>query len=429
MTQELPFDGDDAEPILALDDLRTHFPIRKGLLRREVGRVRAVDGVSLQIDDGEILGVVGESGSGKSTVAHSILGLVDPTDGEIRFRGRPRNELSKPELWEYRRRIQLVTQDPSEAFSPRMRIGEAVAEPLKLHGVDDTELRRTVVKDILERVGLSADDVDRYPHEFSGGEKQRIAIARALIVNPDLIVADEPTSGLDGRVQSTVLSLLDSVRREHDIAILFISHDLDVVRRFCDRVAVMYLGEIVERGATDAIIDTPQHPYTRVLINSIPDLEPDRSAFPTTLTDTIPDPASPPDGCRFHTRCPELIPPAAYDLDPDIWRAIAAFRFTLQSGELPAEFDLEDSTLDAAKIREAFDLPDSTDHEGLDESLATAVESLSHGDIEAAQAVLVDAVPTVCERERPRLREHHGSHVRCHRHDPEKDATAPSELT
>jgi len=323
------------EPLCTVRDLEKHYPITRGWLRREVGRVRAVDGVSFDLARGEALGIVGESGSGKTTAAHTVLGLEAPTAGEVRFDGTPVSELSGNALTEFRRRAQLIVQDPNDALDPRMTVEEAVAEPLRIHGLDDAERRRAIVADVLERVGLAADDADRYPHEFSGGEKQRISVARALIVSPDLIVADEPTSALDARVRSEILDLLDRIRREFDIAVLFISHDLDVIRRFCDRVAVMYLGEIVERGRTADVLNDPAHPYTRVLLSSVPSLDPTDRDLGRPLTDTVPEPSDPPSGCRFHPRCPEVIPPDGVDVPESVWRAVASFRFSVQAGELP----------------------------------------------------------------------------------------------
>ena len=405
------------EPLLAVENLETHYPITKGWLRREVGRVRAVDGVSFSVGRGEVVGLVGESGSGKSTTAESILRLVEPTAGEIRFDGQQVTELEGRALRAFRRRAQLIVQDPNEAFSPRMTIGEAVAEPLALHGMSDGNRRRRIVEDLLERVGLSADDADRYPHEFSGGEKQRIAIARALVLNPDLIVADEPTSALDTRVESDVLALLDDVRREYGISILFISHDIDVVRRFCDRVIVMYLGETVERGPVERVFEAPAHPYTRVLLGSVPSLDPTDRTLARPLTETIPDPADPPAGCRFHTRCPALVPPSEIDLDEERWRRVAAFRFTLQTGELPAEL-VDDEPLEAERIRETFELPEPVPDETVEAAVDDAIEALLEGDLERAADGLAAALPTVCERDSPAERIIDGRRVRCHRHDP-----------
>jgi len=419
-----PRDSAGEEPLLAVEELRTYYPIREGLLRREVGQVRAVDGVSFSLDRGEALGLVGESGSGKSTTARSILGLEEPTGGEIRFDGEPVAALSGDALRAFRRRVQLIVQDPDEAFSPRMRVGEAVAEPLRLQGMDDAERRRAIVADLLERVGLSAGDADSYPHEFSGGEKQRIAIARALVVNPDLIVADEPTSALDSRVQSDVLALLAEVRREFDVAVLLISHDVDAVREFCDRVAVMYLGEIVEQGPLAAVLGEPSHPYTRVLLGSVPSLDPGERTVIEPLTETVPDPSDPPTGCRFHTRCPALIPPDDVSLPPGRWRNVAAFRFALTAGELPGSLDAAggDPAVDAAAVRAAFGLGPKLPDESVEAAVAEAAEAVARGDTGRAADRLTATVTTICEREQPAACDEGETTVRCHRYDPAVDA-------
>lgn len=413
-----PHSSPDEEPLLEVDELETHYPIRKGLLRREVGRVRAVDGVSFDLYSGEALGLVGESGSGKSTTALSILQLEEQTGGEIRFDGDPVDELSGDALQSFRRRAQLVVQDPNEAFSPRMTIGEAVAEPLRLHGMSDENRRREIVKDILERVGLSADDVDSYPHEFSGGEKQRISIARALVLNPDLIVADEPTSALDARVQADVLALLDRIRREFDIAVLFISHDIDVVRRFCDRVAVMYLGEIVEKGPINDVLSSPAHPYTRVLMGSVPSLDPTDQSFVRPLTDTIPDPSDPPGGCRFHTRCPEIIQDESLDLPAEQWSALASLRFTLQAGELPEAIDPGlNQSVQPETVRTTFELPTHVADQAIEQAVQTAIDQVCAGAVSDAADTLADALPTACEEHTPDESRVDGRPVYCHRYD------------
>lgn len=408
----------DSEPLLAVEELQTYYPIRKGWLRRKVAEIQAVDGVSFELARGETLGLVGESGSGKSTVARTIMGLEDATGGRIRFDGTTVTAFSKKQRRAFQRNVQLIVQDPSEAFSPRMRIGEAVAEPLRLHGIDDAQRRRTVVTDLLERVGLSADDADRYPHEFSGGEKQRIAIARALIMNPELIIADEPTSALDSRVQSDVLALLDDIRREYDISVLFISHDIDVVRLFCDRLAVMYLGEIVERGTVEAVLEFPAHPYTRVLLGSVPSLNPADRALARPLTETMPDPSDPPAGCRFHTRCPEVISPQDLDLEREDWQAVAEFRFTLQAGELPERM----REGNAAWIREHFGLPDPLPDDTAEQTVQEAITAVQRGHTERASERLAETFTSVCEQRSPSAATDDGRPVACHRYDPEIDA-------
>ncbi len=417
----------DDGPLLAVEDLHTHYPVREGLLRREVDRVRAVDGVSFTLDRGEILGVVGESGSGKTTLARSILRLEEPTSGTVRFEGRPVGALSGADLDSFRRRVQLVVQDPGDAFDPRATVGEAVAEPLRLHGLSDPDRRRAIVEDALERVELSAADADRYPHEFSSGERQRIAVARALVPDPDLIVADEPTSALDGRTRARVLELLARIRRAFDVSVLLVSHDIDVVRRFCDRVAVMYLGELVERGPVEDVLGAPAHPYTRLLIDSVPSLEPGVGVAGRPLTDAIPGVADPPEGCRFHTRCPAVIEPEGVGLDAEIWRRLAALRFTLRDGELPpalapAAGDGVEVAADAdeAAVRAAFDLPATTGDERVDRAVDAAVTALVGGEREAAADRLAEALPTVCERAAPAAVEVDGRPVSCHRYDPDR---------
>ena len=411
---------DKEDVLLSVRNLQTHFPVTEGILRREVGRVRAVDGVSFALQRGEILGIVGESGSGKTTVAHSILQLQEPTAGEIWFDGNNITALSARELRSFRRRAQLIVQDPNEAFNPRMKVRDAIAEPLLLHGIRDASKRRAIVEDIVERVGLSADDGDRYPHEFSGGEKQRLAIARSLVVNPDLIIADEPTSALDDRVQSDILALLDRIRREHDIAVVFISHNIELVRRFCDRIAVMYLGEIVEKGRTKQVIEDPAHPYTQALVGSVPTLEPGVQSFPSLLTDTVPDPSDPPNGCRFHTRCPSVIAPPELSIEAETWTALAGYRFTLEARELPPEVEeaIEAEQTEAiAAIREAFDIPKTTGDDSIDAAMARSMEALASGDTEAAASIASDALPTICETTVPNERQVGSRSVRCHLYD------------
>jgi peptide/nickel transport system ATP-binding protein len=287
-----------------------------------------------------------------------------------------------------------------------------------LHGMDDAERRRDIVTDLLERVGLSAEDADRYPHEFSGGEKQRIAIARALVVNPDLIIADEPTSALDSRVQSDVLALLDEVRTEFDISVLFISHDIDVVRLFCDRIAVMYLGEIVEKGTVDEVLDFPAHPYTRVLLGSVPSLDPADRTLARPLTETMPDPGDPPSGCRFHTRCPEIIPPEDIDLEREAWQAVADLRFTIQADELPEQA----RSAGEEWIRNHFGLSDPLPDEGVENAVSEAIAAVEGGDIDRASERLDETLSTVCERQTPVQADHEGRPVACHRYDAEVDA-------
>jgi len=413
------------EPLLAVSGLEKQYPITEGLLRREVGRVRAVDGVSFELRAGETFGLIGESGCGKSTTARTVLRLEEPTGGEIRFRGESVREYGKAELREYRRRVQLVLQDPDSAFNPRLTVGETLEEPLRIHGMTDGDRRRRILTDALERVGLVAGDRRSYPHEFSGGQKQRIALARALVLNPDVIVADEPVSALDGRTKADVLRLLADLQTDFDLAVLLISHDVDVVRRFCDRVGVMYLGKLVERAPTGELVANPHHPYTRALLSSLPDLDPretdDRVAL---LTGALPDATDVPAGCRFHPRCPSIIPPEDVTLTPETWRRVVALRLSLREEYASVEA-LRDSLPDApdleSQLRQAFGLPETLADEAVETAVTEAVGALERGELGTACERLRAATPTVCEREAPALTDDHTPHdVACHRYDPEK---------
>ena len=296
------------EPLLEVTDLVKHFPIKSGVLvDREVARVRAVDGVSLTLRDGETLGLVGESGCGKSTVCRAIMQLVAPTSGSVRFAGRELIGLSARQLRPMRREIQLIFQDPFASLNPRKRVGQIVGDPLELHGVATGSDVKPRVQELLERVGLQAEHYNRYPHEFSGGQRQRIGIARAIGLRPRLIIADEPVSALDVSVQAQIINLLDDLQREFSMAYLFVAHDLGVVRHVSDRVAVMYLGKIVELADAEALYRDPQHPYTQALLSAVPIPDPRQNAARQriTLTGDVPSPIDPPPGCRFHTRCPK----------------------------------------------------------------------------------------------------------------------------
>ena len=419
-------------PLLEVEDLEKHYPITEGLLRRKVGTVRAVDGVSFAVQSGEAFGLVGESGCGKSTTAHSLLRLEEPTGGDVLFDGEDILAYGTDELRRFRRRAQLVLQDPNSAFNPRQTVGDAVAEPLRVHGLDDAETRRRVVADALERVGLNGADADSYPHEFSGGEKQRISIARALVLNPDLIVADEPVSALDGRTKADVLDLLDDLQDEFGLSVLLISHDIDMVRRFCDRIGVMYLGQIVEQGPTADVIEDPLHPYTQMLISSVPSLDPHASsAAVETPSNELPDASDVPSGCRFHPRCPAIIPPSDVELPREQWLDIVSLRFYLENDwddaaaarqSLPVTPTNGDSPTDTAdRVRLAFDLPATLPDEGVEDAVTGAIDALETDDLEAARQRLAEAITSVCERESPELTDEHASRpVACHRYDPDK---------
>jgi oligopeptide transport system ATP-binding protein len=265
-----------ARPLLEVNDLKTHFPVKRGLFQRTVDHVRAVDGVSFDLGVGETLGLVGESGCGKTTVGRTILRLLEATSGEVHFEGKPVFKQSATEMRALRREMQIIFQDPGGSLNPRMRVGRLVGEPLVVHGMASGDELRHRVEQLLERCGLWKQAADRYPHEFSGGQRQRIGIARALAVEPRLIVCDEPTSALDVSIQSQILNLLDDLQEEFDLSYLFISHDMAVVHHVCDRIAVMYNGKIVEVGARDQVIHDPQHPYTKALLSAVPEPDPRR---------------------------------------------------------------------------------------------------------------------------------------------------------
>jgi len=294
----------NGEPLLTVRDLKTHFPIRRGLFSRVVGHLRAVDGISLDIHRGQTLGLVGESGCGKTTAGRSILRLIPPTAGSVRFDGADVLTLRGRKLRTVRRHLQMIFQDPVGSLNPRMTIAAIVGEPLEIHRLARGRRLRERVGDLLQRVGLDPGDMNRYPHEFSGGQRQRIGIARAIALNPRLIVCDEPVSALDVSIQSQILNLLTDLRDEFRLSYLFIAHNLAVVRHFCDRVAVMYLGRIAEIAPADQLYDGPRHPYTQALLASAPVPDPAIRTGRIVLRGEVPSPADPPSGCAFHPRCP-----------------------------------------------------------------------------------------------------------------------------
>ncbi|KAB1188857.1 MULTISPECIES: ABC transporter ATP-binding protein [Haloferax] len=417
-----------SDSLLSVRGLKKHYPITQGVLKKEVGRVKAVDGISFDVAPGETLGIVGESGCGKSTAATSLLRLEEPTDGAIVFDGDDITEYDDTTLKRFRRRAQMMFQDPSSSFDPRMSVGESVAEPLAIHGMRDRNRRRRIVENLLERVGLSASDFDRYPHEFSGGQKQRIALARALVLNPDLVVADEPVSALDVSIQAEIISLMRELQAEFGLAIVFISHDLGVVREVCDRVAVMYLGEIVEIADTETLFEEPQHPYTRALISSIPTPDPSRRGERVELRGDVPSPSNPPSGCRFHTRCPEVIPPDQVSLDQTEWRRVLDLRlridkgvdvedvrtFLVAEGEADAPEAVSDDAVEA-ELRREFDVPETLSDPKAETVLSQGLSALVDGDDEQARRTLAEAFTTVCERDHPELEAtSRGSTAACH---------------
>jgi peptide/nickel transport system ATP-binding protein len=307
--------------LVELENLRVWFPIKSGVvLDRHVGDIRAVDDVSLVIRRGETLGLVGESGCGKSTVGRTILRLYKPTSGTIRFDGQDISKLGERALRPLRRRMQMVFQDPFASLNPRHSVGRIVGEPLRVHGLANRREAASRVRELLKIVGLPVDAAGRYPHEFSGGQRQRIGLARALAVNPDFVVADEPVSALDVSIQAQIINLLEELQEEFDLTYLFIAHDLAVVRHISDRIAVMYLGWVVEVSPSQELYDNPLHPYTISLLSAVPIPDPvvERARSSILLAGDLPSPANPPAGCRFHTRCPYIQPTRCRDEIPPL---------------------------------------------------------------------------------------------------------------
>ncbi len=294
----------EATPLLQVEGLKKYFPVRKGLLRRTVGHVYAVDDVSFTIGAGETLGLVGESGCGKTTVGRTILRLIEPTAGTLRLDGHEITRLGKAEIRPFRQQMQIIFQDPFSSLDPRMRAGAIVAEPLKVHGVDSKRARLERVAQLFERVGLRAAQMDNYPHQFSGGQRQRIGVARALALNPKLIIADEPVSALDVSIQAQVINLLMDLQRDLRLSYLFISHNLAVVEHISHRIAVMYLGRIVEHTDKVTLFARPLHPYTEALLAAVPVPDPAIKRAKRVVQGDVPSPLRPPPGCHFHTRCP-----------------------------------------------------------------------------------------------------------------------------
>jgi oligopeptide/dipeptide ABC transporter ATP-binding protein len=293
-----------AGPVLDVAGLKKHFPVRKGVLRRVVGHVYAVDDVSFTIGRGETLGLVGESGCGKTTVGRAILRLIEPTAGNIRLAGRDITRLGKMELRPYRRQMQIIFQDPFSSLNPRMRAGDIVGEPLKVQGATTRKVRRERVAQLFERVGLRSGQMSNYPHQFSGGQRQRIGVARALALNPKLIIGDEPVSALDVSIQAQVINLLMDLQRDLALSYLFISHNLAVVEHISHRIAVMYLGRIVEHTDKATLFTRPLHPYTEALLAAVPVPDPKIKRAKRVVQGDVPSPLKPPPGCHFHTRCP-----------------------------------------------------------------------------------------------------------------------------
>jgi len=295
------------QQLLEVNGLKKYFDIKGGVLGKKVGEVKAVDGISFEVKKGETLGIVGESGCGKSTTGKSILRLIEPTEGEVKFEGKDLLSLGSEDMRKMRRDIQIIFQDPYASLNPRHTVEKIIGEPLLVYGMKSSKERKARVKELLEVVGLQEHHGSRYPHQFSGGQRQRIGIARALANNPKLIICDEPVSALDVSVQSQILNLMEDLQKEFDLTYIFIAHDLSVVKHISNRIGVMYLGKMVELANKDELYDDPKHPYTQALLSAIPNPDPDEAKERIILRGDVPSPSNPPKGCPFNTRCPKVM--------------------------------------------------------------------------------------------------------------------------
>jgi peptide/nickel transport system ATP-binding protein len=413
------------ESLIEIDGVSKYFGTEQGvvdkLMRRQPQPVRAVDDVNVDIQKGEVLGIAGESGCGKSTLGKLLVRLHRPTKGSIRFDGRDINELSSSGASEFRKRVQMIFQDPFESLNPRMTVFQTVVEPLKINNMlGGYHERRERVIEVLEDVGLSPAEafLEKFPRELSGGERQRVSIARALVVNPDFIVCDEPVSMLDVSIRASVLNLMQDLKDEYDLTYVFISHDLSLIRYMCDRTAIMYLGNVVELGPTERIIEESKHPYTKALFDAVPEIDLSKERQRANVTGEVPNPRNPPSGCRFHPRCESIIPPSTWTGSQEAFRRVIKYKTRVMRGEVnvdradgvqeliehglaldvPEEHQLEGETVDTIDPA-VLDLP--TDTQRL---LKESAEELLNGNDETARELLDGEFESVCMTENPEMR-------------------------
>ena len=439
----------DEEPILRVDGLKKYYRANEGFIENLLGIaqwVKAVDGVDLELYQGETLGIVGESGCGKSTLGQAMFRLIEPTEGEIYYRQSHEDgsdeevELtsgSGSEMRDLRKDLQYIFQDPFASMNPRMTIGDIIGEPLDIHKIASGEERQDRIYELLEIVGLNPSHANRYPHEFSGGQRQRIGIARSLAVDPEIIICDEPVSALDVSVQAQILNLLEDLQEEFDLSYIFIAHDLSVVEHISDRVGVMYLGELAEIGDTKEVYGPPYHPYAEALLSAIPEPDPLWEADRIILSGNVPSPLAPPSGCKFHTRCPHVIPPEGYKMDQAVWRSLLDFKLRLRGAEglesvlavdelVESESGTEVGDLDLAQIDESiraeFDLPARVQDSQVEQVLTDVMEHLADGQIEPALEAMESTFVSPCESTEPTAISTGRTHqIRCHLYDSEYD--------
>ncbi|MEZ3115359.1 ABC transporter ATP-binding protein [Halobaculum sp. MBLA0147] len=420
--------------MLRVENLQKYYESESGFFDRLLGRqqyVKAVDGVSFEIYEGETLGLVGESGCGKSTVGRTVLQLDEPTGGSVYYRGREITGLPEDELRDLRKEMQVVFQNPQSSLNPRLTINDIIGEALDIHGLAEGTTRDERIKELLERVGLSASHANRYPNEFSGGQLQRIGIARALAVDPDFIVCDEPVSALDVSVQAQILNLLEDLQEDLGLSYLFIAHDLSVVEHISDRIAVMYLGELAELGTPEELFTPPQHPYTEALLSAIPEPDPGWDADRIILEGSVPSPIDPPSGCKFHTRCPRVIPPADFELEQSEWRAVLDLVTRIEAADVDvstAETLVENGDAPdlPTAIRQEYDVPETLSDPDADRALADAVGAVVADDGDPTETGVGETFASPCTTAEPELRETAAGHAACHLFDPEYADPSPT---